>query len=129
MLIYRKRLNGTYFDGATSFKTGVGKLFPYAKLAGSSGPRTILRYCFNLWVFCYFWNSWFALRWPVDVALPHISVLELIPIVWLPVIGANCGRASESFSSAIIVQLCKLCRNIPRGTHIKAFKTYGIFCY
>ena len=28
-----------------------------------------------------FGNSWFALRWPVDIALPHISVLELIPIV------------------------------------------------
>ena len=32
------------------------KLFPYAKLTGSSGPRTILRCCFNLWVFCYFWQ-------------------------------------------------------------------------
>ena len=32
------------------------KFFPYAKLAGSSGPRTILRCCFNLWVFCYFWQ-------------------------------------------------------------------------
>ena len=76
-----------------------GKLFPYAKLAGSSRPRTILRYCFNLGVFCYFGNSWFALCWPVDMALPHISVLELIPIVWLPVIGENSGQASESFSS------------------------------
>ena len=28
-----------------------------------------------------FGNSWFALRWPVDIALHHISVLELIPIV------------------------------------------------
>ena len=28
-----------------------------------------------------FGNSWFALRWPVDIDLPHISVLELIPIV------------------------------------------------
>ena len=26
-------------------------------------------------------NSWFALHWPVDITLPHISVLELIPIV------------------------------------------------
>ena len=28
-----------------------------------------------------FGNSWFALHWPVDIDLPHISVLELIPIV------------------------------------------------
>ena len=34
-----------------------------------------------------FGNFWFALRWPVDMALPHISVLELISIVWLPVTG------------------------------------------
>ena len=26
-------------------------------------------------------NPWFALRWPVDVTLPHISVLELTPVV------------------------------------------------
>ena len=75
-------------------------------------------------------DSWFALHWPDELDLPHISILELIPIVLAATVWGMFWQGKRLIfkcdnSSVVSVLQNKVFKKWPA---YETFETFGDFC-